>query len=170
MTQVVDSTQIKGIVSALSDKFPDRIIRGETAMIALYFSAAWCPPCQRLTPLLSSFYTDLNNTLSREYGYCETKGDDFSRNSSFEMVYVSRDKTQQEYDTYRSKMPWSAISFSDVDLRAALLKTFQVTGIPKVVLIDAVTFKVINKDLAEHVRHTTNTVAFARLIADVKAQ
>lgn len=171
-TPRIDNRNTKAIVAALADKLPDTITRGETAVIALYFSASWCPPCQRLTPLLNAFYRDVHEALSQADGYGETKGDNFSRHPSFEMVYVSRDKTQEEYNTYRAKMSWSAIPFEDVAMRSALLQTFKVTGIPKVVLIDAVTFQVVDRDIIPFVRNTPtgHVGAFARFIADVKAQ
>jgi len=61
--------------------------------LALYFSAHWCPPCQRFTPELAKFY-EAN-----------------AKNLNLEIVFVSRDKNNAEFKKYFEHMPWLAISF-----------------------------------------------------------
>uniref|UniRef100_A0A183G8J2 Thioredoxin-like_fold domain-containing protein n=1 Tax=Heligmosomoides polygyrus TaxID=6339 RepID=A0A183G8J2_HELPZ len=51
-------------------------------LVALYFSAHWCPPCRKFTPILKSFYNEL---LSSE---------------KFEVVFVSDDHTEEELKEY----------------------------------------------------------------------
>jgi nucleoredoxin len=62
--------------------------------VALYFSAHWCPPCCRFTPMLAEAYT---SDLS-------AKG--------LEVVFISSDKDQASFDEYFGTMPWLALPFS----------------------------------------------------------
>lgn len=45
--------------------------------LGLYFSAAWCPPCQTFTPMLRSFYKITNQEFA-----------------TLEVVYVPCDRSQ----------------------------------------------------------------------------
>ncbi|KAH7696928.1 nucleoredoxin, partial [Aphelenchoides avenae] len=31
-------------------------------LVALYFSAHWCPPCRQVTPILKDFYNELTDS------------------------------------------------------------------------------------------------------------
>ncbi|KAJ0631283.1 putative protein-disulfide reductase [Helianthus annuus] len=86
--------------------------------VGLYFSASWCPPCQRFTPNLVDIYNEL-----------VVKGD-------LEIVFVSADEDEESFTGYFSKMPWLAVPFSDSETREALDKCFKVSGIPHLVFLD----------------------------------
>merc|ERR550537_31921 len=95
----------------------EQVLGGKT--IGLYFSAHWCPPCRGFTPQLAKAYTkDL-----------QKKG--------LEIVFVSSDKDDKEFQSYFQSMPWSALPFADRARKAALSKRFKVEGIPTLVLLDA---------------------------------
>ncbi|GKF55165.1 probable nucleoredoxin 1, partial [Tanacetum coccineum] len=87
-------------------------------VVGLYFSASWCPPCQRFTPNLIDVYNELAD-----------KGD-------FEIVFVSADEDEESFNGYFSKMPWLAVPFSDTKTRDALDGCFKVSGIPHLVFLD----------------------------------
>ena len=58
----------------------------QSKVVALYFSAGWCPPCNQFTPVLAEFYNELKeNELP------------------FEIVFVSSDKTASDMETYMKK-------------------------------------------------------------------
>ncbi|OWM76066.1 hypothetical protein CDL15_Pgr009711 [Punica granatum] len=88
--------------------------------VGLYFSASWCGPCHRFTPVLAEVYKELR-----------AKGD-------FEVVFVSADEDDESFNEYFSEMPWLAIPFSDSGKRDGLDALFEVRGIPHLVIIDEI--------------------------------
>ena len=98
-------------------------------VLGLYFSAHWCPPCRAFTPKLAQAYHNIK-----------------SAGKAFEIVFVSSDKSEAEFASYHSTMPWLAMPFAMRDLKAALNEMFQVRGIPALILLDASTGQVISND------------------------
>lgn len=96
-------------------------------VFALYFSAHWCPPCRGFTPQLAEWY---KNGL---------------KDKGLEIVFVSSDKTEDQFKEYFAEMPWLALDYSDRKLKGQLSNLFGVQGIPSVVIIDA-DGSVISKD------------------------
>ncbi len=95
--------------------------------IALYFSAHWCGPCRRFTPLLSVTYEDQTE-------------------NEVEVVFVSNDSDDDGFATYFGTMPWLAVAFSDSKRREDLGLMYKVGGIPHLVVLDAATGKVVDGD------------------------
>lgn len=83
----------------------------------LYFSASWCPPCQAFTPLLSDFYQEVNRDEKQ-----------------LEIVWVSHDKTEEEYKKYFKSMSWLAIPFGDKRIEE-LTQHFNIKGIPVLLVL-----------------------------------
>jgi len=110
-----------------SDVNPADSIAGKTLM--LYFSAHWCPPCRRFTPMLIEFYNKL-----------KAKGVDF------ELVFVSLDREERQWREYTSGMPWLCVPFDMPDSDKNLLATkYHAEGIPHLVVVDE-TGDVITED------------------------
>eukprot|EP00049_Salpingoeca_infusionum_P014496 m.271712 g.271712 ORF g.271712 m.271712 type:complete len:4223 (+) comp15683_c19_seq1:207-12875(+) len=88
--------------------------------IGLLFSGGWCGPCRAFKPLL-----ELAQRKVR------------ARQQEFEVVFCSADKTKQEFDEYFGSMPadWLAVPFEAQDPRRKLAETFDVKGIPFLVII-----------------------------------
>jgi thiol-disulfide isomerase/thioredoxin len=80
----------------------------------LYFSAKWCGPCRKFTPKLIEFYNKVEN---------------------FEVIFISLDSDETEFNDYFSKMPWKSLPF-DNDKSEKLSEFFSVQGIPSLVLVD----------------------------------
>lgn len=93
-------------------------LAGKTA-IGIYFSAHWCPPCRGFTPKLAEAY---KNALAGK---------------GMEIVFVSSDRCQADFDGYFKEMPWLALPFESRDVKEQLSKKFKVQGIPSFVILDA---------------------------------
>ncbi|XP_068640795.1 probable nucleoredoxin 2 [Aristolochia californica] len=90
----------------------------EGKVVGLYFSANWYPKCQQFTQVLASVYTHLNE-----------------RGTPFEIVFVSADEDLEAFDSYRTTMPWLAIPFSNLDLKKNLNRTYDIEGIPSLIIL-----------------------------------
>lgn len=89
--------------------------------VGIYFSASWCPPCRKFTPMLVKAYQEL-----------QTEG------KPFEVVLVSHDRDKKSTRAYMKshEMPWLAVPFK-AKQRELLKKKFGVQGIPTLVIIDS---------------------------------
>jgi nucleoredoxin len=76
----------------------------------VYFSAHWCPPCRGFTPHLRQTY----ECLAKE-------------GKTFEVVFVSLDHSQQQFDEYYGEMPWAALPW-DSNLKNSLATKFGVAS------------------------------------------
>ena len=87
-------------------------------MIAIYFSAHWCPPCRQFTPKLVEFR-------------------DACAKDNFEVVFVSCDNDEKAMKGYMTdtNMTWLAVPFSS-SLRKQLMNTFNVSAIPYLIVLD----------------------------------
>lgn len=101
------------------------------ALIALYFSAHWCGPCQKFTPQLVEFY----NRVAAQH-------------PEFELIFVSEDRSAPEMQNYmrEANMPWPAVDYQKLAGKGAL-KKFGGAAIPRLVLVDA-TGKVLSDSYA----------------------
>ena len=98
-------------------------------LVALYFSAAWCPPCRGTTPILAEMYETLRESHPSH---------------GLEIVFVSSDRDKDSFENYYSKMPWTAISFENLVLfKANLSMVYGVKGIPFLVVLDPVSGQVV---------------------------
>ncbi|KAF9683182.1 hypothetical protein SADUNF_Sadunf05G0185800 [Salix dunnii] len=91
--------------------------------IGLYFSSQWCLPGEKFTPKLISIYQKIKQMLVH-------KGNE----DDFEIVFVSSDRDQAEFDSYFNSMPWLALPFGDPAIKT-LAKHFDVKGIPCLVIL-----------------------------------
>lgn len=69
------------------------------------------------TPILSDFHSDVND-----------------KEQLMEIVYVSFDKTKEDYDEYRKSMPWVALPFGD-SRKDELKKEYKIIGIPHLLVL-----------------------------------
>lgn len=84
--------------------------------VGVYFSASWCPPCQRFTPKLVEAYT---SSL---------------KDKNLEIVFVSADRDAEAFSSYFSKMPWLAIGYDNKELKTMYNELLDVEGIPTLAL------------------------------------
>lgn len=103
------------------------VLKNKTA-VGIYFSGHWCPPCRRFTPQLAELYTKV----------LKAKG--------LEIVFVSSDKSAEQFGEYYAEMPWLALPYADRKGKKALTERFGVSGIPKLVILDGVNGEIITAD------------------------
>lgn len=94
--------------------------------VAFYFSAHYCEPCRKFTPLFSVLYEDQLPT-------------------DVEVIFVSQDKTEKEFTEYFETMPWYAMKWKSPESES--LRTYcNVTGIPQVCLFNIETGELVLED------------------------
>lgn len=106
--------------------------------IMLYFSAHWCPPCRKFTPLLAKAYNAHKEFLAGN-------GDA----GEIEVIFVSSDSVQSEYNNYRGAMPWLSVPFSNLHklgIKDKLSGKYGVGGIPCLVILDGSSGELVSKD------------------------
>ncbi|CAE7353140.1 NGLY1 [Symbiodinium sp. CCMP2456] len=89
-------------------------------VVALYFSAGWCPPCKGFTPQFRKVYEHAK-----------------SKNRALDVVFVSSDRDEISFREYFAKMPWHALPFADRQRQQQLSAHFGIRGIPSVVLLNS---------------------------------
>jgi nucleoredoxin len=87
--------------------------------LLVYFSAHWCGPCRKFTPQLKMFYESVN-----------------SSETVVEIIYISKDKTPEEFSSYFQSMPWLAMPYEDTEGRKNLSRRLGVNSIPTLILLD----------------------------------
>ena len=90
----------------------------KSTYVGIYFSAHWCPPCRGFTPQLATAY----KTWKAE-------------GKSIEIIFVSSDRSDDQFEDYFKEMPWLAVPRSDSTTKGKLSNEFGVRGIPKLVIL-----------------------------------
>ncbi|KAL3077263.1 hypothetical protein niasHS_013252 [Heterodera schachtii] len=83
-------------------------------VVAVYFSAGWCPPCRAFTPKLKKFYEELKKA-----------------GKNFEVLFVSRDRAATDLvEYYRDHHgAWVYLEFGNPKIQE-LLEKYEVKTIP----------------------------------------
>ena len=87
------------------DKIGIDAVKQNLKFVLLYFSAHWCPPCRKFTPILKEFYEEVND-----------------ENKQVEIIFISSDKSSEEHQKYFSEEhgDWLTVPFQAEDLREEL--------------------------------------------------
>ncbi|KAJ3698049.1 hypothetical protein LUZ61_001754 [Rhynchospora tenuis] len=141
---VAEAGEFYNIVSILAGDTRDYLVfnNGDEVKIAdlnapilgIYFSASWCPHCKSF----NSYLTEVYNNLSSE-------------NKGFQIVLISLDWSEEEFNQYFSPMPWLAVPFSEWETRQRLTELFKVTGIPTLITLDSKSGRFMSNEVAEFV-------------------
>ena len=94
---------------------------GDKEVVAVYFSAHWCPPCRAFTPVLKDFYEEV-----------------LGEGGKLALIFVSSDRSEGDMESYFKDHhgDWFAVPFGD-EIAAKLKKNCSVTGIPKLVIVNS---------------------------------
>jgi len=87
-------------------------------VLAVYFSAHWCPPCRGFTPKFADWYT---KSL---------------KDKGLEVLFVSSDRDEAAFKEYYGEQPWLAMDFQCRKEKEQLENLFGVSGIPSLAIID----------------------------------
>ena len=87
--------------------------------VMVYFSAHWCPPCRRFTPVLSAWYKNLSEDARKR---CM-------------LVFASNDHDEKSMMTYFESMSWSFALPQDSAHISKLSRFCEVKGIPCLALL-----------------------------------
>eukprot|EP00742_Colponemidia_sp_Colp-10_P005269 GILJ01005628.1.p1 GENE.GILJ01005628.1~~GILJ01005628.1.p1 ORF type:complete len:159 (+),score=20.55 GILJ01005628.1:38-514(+) len=85
-------------------------------LVALYFSAIWCPPCRNFSPTLASFLKE--------------------HEDEFAVIYVSCDNNEDEMKENVAGKGYLCIPFDDWQLRQKLSSELSVSMIPSLIIMD----------------------------------
>ena len=113
-------------------------------IIGLYFSASWCPPCRKFTPILSTFYEDMIEYYD-----------------DIEIIYISSDKTNNEFNEYWEEMTFLALPYIDREKKEELTKLYEVKQIPVLVFINN-NGEIITKNGKEIIQNSNGNIEFVR--------
>lgn len=165
----------KLLVDAKSGTKHTKTLLKNVDLVALYFSASWCPPCKTFSPILREFY----NAVAKD--------------NKLEIVYVSSDRDVPSFEDYVSavkircilcclffsicvwlfrhqykKMPWLAIPIEQgsAEIKNNLAQTLGIQGIPTVVVLDAKTGEFITADARGQVEGAGGHVVKAKQVID----
>ncbi len=114
------------LLTSSGESFETAKIVNDAKYVALYFSAHYCGPCRKFTPMFSVLYEDR-----------PTK--------DIEVIFISNDTSNDEFNEYFEDMPWYAVPF-DLDELDKIKTHYDVSGIPRVIVIDSQTGEIVNND------------------------
>lgn len=88
----------------------------EKTNLLFFFSANWCRPCRKFTPLLIDLYNSINNTTTKK----------------LEIIFVSYDKDESTFTEHHKLMPWLSAPFKST-LHKRLLHQYSISRIPALI-------------------------------------
>jgi len=108
------------LLDAQGNVVPTSSILG--GVVALYFSAHWCPPCRGFTPVLSQWYADFTKN---------------NPDKKLNIVFVSSDRSEQDFKDYHKEMTFHALPYAEREKKSELSAKFGVRGIPTLIFLDS---------------------------------
>lgn len=105
---------------------PTKEALGNAEVVALYFSAHWCPPCRAFTPQLA-------------------RASQMVPPEKLTVIFVSSDRDPASFTSYYAEQPWLAVPYEAAQ-RQMLGMAFQVRGIPTLMVLEGKTGKLITRD------------------------
>jgi nucleoredoxin len=137
---------------------PTKDLFEDKDFVLLYFSNNTCPPCEIFVPLLIDFYEKHKKT------------------GKFEVVYVSSDRTLEDFDEKYGKMPWLAIPNDDdgYNVKHSLATSLKIQKIPILIVLEAKTGLFVTNQAHLKVRALADrdyeTAAVAKVLDEWKAK
>jgi hypothetical protein len=81
-------------------------------------------------------------------------------NKKFEIIFVSSDQEESNFNEYFKEMPWLTLPFNKKNVKSYLSNLFEVNNIPFLVVLESKTFKIITNKGCEAVVYDTHGIDF----------
>ncbi|XP_071673223.1 nucleoredoxin isoform X3 [Patagioenas fasciata] len=101
------------------------------SLVGLYFGCSLGGPCAQLGASLAAFYGRFRGEAAAAGG------------QRLEIVFVSAEQEQQQWQEAVRAMPWLALPFADKHRKLKLWNKYRVSNVPSLIFIDATTGKVV---------------------------
>lgn len=115
--------------------------------VGFYFSAHWCPPCRRFTPMLAKFYEDMKKKSPNK----------------FEIIFISSDRDEKAFNEYYDEShPWLRPSFKWIGENKGRVNSAVEggNGIPSLCIVDPKTGELICKKGVQKVYEDSDGASF----------
>jgi nucleoredoxin len=112
------------------------------SIIGIYFSAHYCPPCRKFTPILSKVYNEINKI-----------------NNNLEIIFVASDKTEEDFIEYYKNMPWLALPYDKRYLKVNLCEKYNIKTVPALIFLNKDGY-IINKEGRYLIQNNENDINF----------
>ena len=144
--------------SASGPSTPPAHLFAPAAVLCLYFSASWCPPCRAFSPRLAAAYEKMKAKCAGNAKKSDGDGDGGSGGggggsgapllpTATETFLVGFDRTRADYERYASQMPFPAIAWDDESgAREQLAAAASLRGIPTLLLVRGSDGKILTTD------------------------
>jgi nucleoredoxin len=99
-------------------------------IIGLYFTASWCRPCREFAPILSTVYRNMSLSMYTKSPH------DLKMHKEFEIIMISLDKNENEFQQYHLKTPFLALPFERKDILRDLWTMYEIKNIPTLLLLN----------------------------------
>ena len=130
------------------------------AVLCLYFSASWCPPCRAFSPRLAAAYEKMRAKCAGNAKKSDGGGDggdggrDGDRSgapsllpTATETFLIGFDRTRADYERYAAQMPFPAIAWDDeAGAREQLAAAASLRGIPTLLLVRGSDGRILQSD------------------------
>ena len=128
-----------------SPSTPSAHLFTRNAVLCLYFSASWCPPCRAFSPRLAAAYEKMKSKCAANAK--KSDGDGGEGPTATETFLIGFDRSRADYERYAEQMPFPAVAWDDeAGAREQLAAAAGLRGIPTLLLVRGSDGKVLQSD------------------------
>ena len=128
----------------------------ELDYIGVYFAAHWAPESKQFTPILVKSYSKIHEVVREKH-----------HKHRWDIIYVSAERSQDDYDAVFAEMPWKALPFND-DRTEALRKMFGVDSPtaqstsfqPRLAIVDAKSGEIVSANVCDKLQQDHDAEGF----------
>ncbi|KAH0483484.1 MAG: hypothetical protein KVP17_004135 [Porospora cf. gigantea B] len=121
------------LINNKQESFSRSDIEAKCDVVGIYFGSLSCSACKDFVPAAAEHYAKYNEGIT-------------SHPKKYEIVYVSCDKTSEEFTDAMASCPWLTIPLEDGDARQKSLESFNISGLPSLILLDPKTGEVLTEE------------------------